>query len=236
MVWLSVSQGVGVDPVLVIITNHVGTNKQYWLSDPTNNDSSGDRLERACATCPNLGRFMFFVVSFHIFLPKNTPPLPRKNITKIILPEHLYSPGAPSEARRWIFLIFGREILREIWREFCGIFSDPQNKGSKNRGKLRSIFREKIRASKKIFRANFVLQMCHPKSLCNFARGQLQNNYVMSTKLVAQELFCVIGGLQRPRTLPCWATRNLRNSRENHSQILFCGVIDYAKLSQSPRK
>ena len=27
-------------------------------------------------------------------------------------------------------LIFSREILREIWREFCGISSDPQNKGS----------------------------------------------------------------------------------------------------------
>ena len=24
-----------------------------------------------------------------------------------------------------IFLTFGREILQEIWREFCGIFSDP---------------------------------------------------------------------------------------------------------------
>ena len=38
------------------------------------------------------------------------------------------------------FLIFGREILREIWREFCGIFSDPQNKGSKISGKTSEHF------------------------------------------------------------------------------------------------
>ena len=56
---------------------------------------------------------------------------------------------------------------REIWREFGGIFPDPRNKGSqmfgKIGGKYRSIFREKIRASKEIIRANFVLQTCHPK-------------------------------------------------------------------------
>ena len=57
------------------------------------------------------------------------------------------SPCTPAEARRWIFLIFRKEtwkIWREIWREFSGIFSDPQNKGSKISGKFRSIFRNKI--------------------------------------------------------------------------------------------
>ena len=33
------------------------------------------------------------------------------------------------------------------------------------RGKYRSIFREKFRASKKIFRANFALQTCQPKKV-----------------------------------------------------------------------
>ena len=34
-------------------------------------------------------------------------------------------------------------------------------------GKFRSILGEKIRASKKRFRANFVLQTCHPKNYCS---------------------------------------------------------------------
>ena len=39
-----------------------------------------------------------------------------------------------------------------------------KKKAQKFRGKVRSIFREKIHASKKIFRANFVLQTRHPKT------------------------------------------------------------------------
>ena len=62
------------------------------------------------------------------------------------------------------FLIFGREISREIWRDFCGIFlSTHKIKDQIFRGKYRSIFREKIHGSKKTFRANFVLQTCRPK-------------------------------------------------------------------------
>ena len=41
------------------------------------------------------------------------------------------------------FLIFHREIwkfLWEIWREFSGDFSDPQNKGSKISGKISEHF------------------------------------------------------------------------------------------------
>ena len=49
--------------------------------------------------------------------------------------------------------------------KFAG-FSDPRKKGSKTRGKFRSIFREKSRASNKnIYCANFVLQTCH-SSIC----------------------------------------------------------------------
>ena len=43
-----------------------------------------------------------------------------------------------------------------------GCFRAHKIKAQKFREKFRSIFREKIRASKKIFRANFVLQTCHP--------------------------------------------------------------------------
>ena len=41
------------------------------------------------------------------------------------------------------------------------------------RGKYWSIFREKIRALKKIFRANFVLQKCHPNNLGGILRVNL---------------------------------------------------------------
>ena len=39
-----------------------------------------------------------------------------------------------------LFWIFCREILREIWRELSGIFSDPQNKGQTLSGILRAFF------------------------------------------------------------------------------------------------
>ena len=38
---------------------------------------------------------------------------------------------------------------REIWQEFCWIFSCPQTKGSKNSGQFRSIFRKKFVAQTK---------------------------------------------------------------------------------------
>ena len=48
-----------------------------------------------------------------------------------------------------IFWIFGREIWREVWREICGFFLTHKIKAQLFRGKFRSIFREKFRASKK---------------------------------------------------------------------------------------
>ena len=44
---------------------------------------------------------------------------------------------------------------------FRGFFLTHRTKAQKIRGKFRSIFRTKIRASKKIFRAKFTLQTCH---------------------------------------------------------------------------
>ena len=46
---------------------------------------------------------------------------------------------------------------------FAGLFLDPTKiKAQINRGKFRSILREKTRASEKIFRANFILQTGDP--------------------------------------------------------------------------
>ena len=105
--------------------------------------------------------------------PDEFAALAWKNITQTISWELLFvilkgfcCPCAPAEARRWIFLIWGREILQEIRREFSGFLSTHKWRLKNFRGKFRSIFREKFRASKKIFRANFVLQTCHPKILC----------------------------------------------------------------------
>ena len=46
---------------------------------------------------------------------------------------------------------------------FRGFFLTHRTKAQKFRGKFGSIFRKKIRGSKKIFRAKFTLQTCHLK-------------------------------------------------------------------------
>ena len=48
---------------------------------------------------------------------------------------------------------------------FRGFFLTHRTKLQKFRGKFRSIFRNKIRSSKKIFRAKFTLQTCHLNSM-----------------------------------------------------------------------
>ena len=63
------------------------------------------------------------------------------------------------------FLIFRREIFGKFSGKFggnfAGFFLTHRTEAQKFRGKLRSIFRNKIRSSKKIFRAKFTLQTCH---------------------------------------------------------------------------
>ena len=61
---------------------------------------------------------------------------------------------------------------------FWGDFRTHKIKAQNIRGKFRSIFRGKFRGSKKIFRANFVLQLCHPKtSRCpKFPYGDASSN------------------------------------------------------------
>ena len=54
---------------------------------------------------------------------------------------------------------------REIWWEICGIFLTHRIKAQNFRETFRSIFRKKIRRSKQIFRAKFILQTCQPNSM-----------------------------------------------------------------------
>ena len=62
--------------------------------------------------------------------------------------------------------IFRREICREIWKEFCKILLDSQNKGSTISGKFRSIFRKKFRSSKKSFVQISLCRCATLRSLC----------------------------------------------------------------------
>ena len=78
------------------------------------------------------------------------------------------SPCAPAEARRWIFFDFSQGNLENLVGNLEGIFRGffliHRTKAHKFRGKFRSIFRTKIRSSKKIFRARFTLRTCHLNS------------------------------------------------------------------------
>ena len=64
------------------------------------------------------------------------------------------------------------QLRRDILRDLFG----PTKRRLKNREKCRSIFRENICHLKKIIRANFVLQTCHPKNLVAvILRNQCEN-------------------------------------------------------------
>ena len=80
----------------------------------------------------------------------------------LIFGPHFLLPALLQKLVGEFFGFFGREIWREIWWEFCGIFRTHNMKAQESRGQFQSIFCEKIRASKTIFRANFVLQTCRP--------------------------------------------------------------------------
>ena len=61
------------------------------------------------------------------------------------------------------FLLLGGKFSGKFGGNFAGFLLAHKIEAQNFRGKFLSIFREKFRASKKIFRANFVLQTCHPK-------------------------------------------------------------------------
>ena len=66
--------------------------------------------------------------------------------------------------------------------KFAGFYFGPTNKGSKISGKIS----EKIRSSKQIFRANFVLQTCHP----NLVASNFYAEALLCTLLRSFALFC----------------------------------------------
>ena len=64
----------------------------------------------------------------------------------------------------FFFLSLGGKFCGKFGGNFAGIFRTHKKKAPKYRGKFRSISGEKIRASKKIFRANLILQTRHPNN------------------------------------------------------------------------
>ena len=64
---------------------------------------------------------------------------------------------------------------------FRGFFLTHRTKAQKFRGKFQSIFRKKIRGSKKIFSAKFTLQTCHLKYY------EARNDYTNNRK----QFFCI---------------------------------------------
>ena len=71
-----------------------------------------------------------------------------------------------SSSVTFFFLILGREIIcGKFGGNFVGIFLTHTIKVQTTWGQFRSIFRENIRASNKIFCADFILQNCHPKAM-----------------------------------------------------------------------
>ena len=76
------------------------------------------------------------------------------------------SPCAPAEAHE--FFNFWEGNLPGI---LVGFFRTHKYKAQTFLGNYRSIFREKIRASNKIFRANFIFRTCHPDPLHRMIRN-----------------------------------------------------------------
>ena len=70
-----------------------------------------------------------------------------------------------------------------------GIFLTHRIKAQKVRGKFRSVFREKIRSSKKIFRAKFTLQTRHLNSLSSLFETVLSETVFGPSPRVGNTIF-----------------------------------------------
>ena len=68
----------------------------------------------------------------------------------------------------WFFAGKFGKFSGKFGGNFPGFFLTHRTKAQKIRGKFRSIFRKKIRSSKKIFRAKFTLQTCHLNNSWSF--------------------------------------------------------------------
>ena len=71
---------------------------------------------------------------------------------------------------------------------FRGFFLTHRTKAQTFRGKFRSIFRTKIRGSKKIFRAKFTLRTCHLNFLLTIGSFLLTVDTEVKVKLI-QKMF-----------------------------------------------
>ena len=148
-------------------------------------------------------------------------------ISRPSLEVHIFLPALLQKLVGDFFLIFRREIWKiqwEIWREFSGdFFLTHRTKAQKIRGKFRSIFRKKIRGSKKIFRAKFTLQTCHLNIFLELGDGRLSISYATPTKGFRSE-----SGIFRGWCTNC---HNLREQQDFHHpqdrrgdvQHGFCG-------------
>ena len=84
------------------------------------------------------------------------------------------SPCAPAEARRWFFFDFGEgNLVAGILQDF---FLTYKIKAQNSRAKFRSIFREKIRSSKKTSSCQLRSADVNPKSGQKGAKHVFRNN------------------------------------------------------------
>ena len=106
------------------------------------------------------------------------------------------------------FLIFRRKfgkVSGKFGGNFPGFFLTHRTKAQNFRGNFWSIFRKKIRSSKKIFRAKFTLQTCHLK---NCPRGE-GNCAATERQKLSRGNFCLPASrcLSGPSGLKQWQSR-----------------------------
>ena len=92
-------------------------------------------------------------------------------------------------------------------RNFAGSFWTHKIKAQIFQGKLRSIFRERIRASKNIFRTNFVLQTCDPKKR---TPKEIQHEDLLFDPLSPHSKFLVFAFFSYFKEKNSWNTKNFR--------------------------
>ena len=118
------------------------------------------------------------------------------------------------------FFFFEGKFRRKFGGTFRDIFDPMKIKTQTFRGQFRSIFRGKFRSSKKIFRANFVLQTCHPDVLVVLQQS-------------AGCRICVTGPLL---TLPCGETYERRRefTTKPHANLVLQACISFLRCFRAP--
>ena len=80
-----------------------------------------------------------------------------------------------------------------------------------------------------------ITKIIRPEYFCVIFGGRLQQNCVITKKLIPQELFCVIGDRRDLRLVHDELREIYVAPKKIFLREFYC-VIDYAKPSQSPRK